>query len=288
MKWQKDSNEANIEDRRGQRAGGGGLRMPGGKLSLGGVVVLLIAAFFGRDLFTGGGGGAGGISVEPAGSPSGAPYQASPEEEKLRDFSVFVFNRVQEFWHQKLPADTRERYRDARFVFFTEGTSSGCGDASAEIGPFYCPADEKVYIDLTFFAALQRHLGAPGDFAQAYVIAHEVAHHVQNIRGDNERVQRASRAEQNEMSIRLELQADCLAGVWAKQAEKEGRLEVGDIEEGLGAASAVGDDRLQKMGGGRVNRESWTHGSSAQRVGWFKKGFAGGNVADCDTFSGGI
>jgi predicted metalloprotease len=247
------------------------------------VVVLLIAAFFGRNLLPGDSSTAG---VDPASSPSGAPYQASPEEEKLRDFSVFVFNRVQEFWHQKLPADTGKNYRDARFVFFTQGTATGgCGDAAAEIGPFYCPADDKVYIDLTFFAALQRQLNAPGDFAQAYVIAHEVAHHVQNIRGDNERVQRASGREQNEMSIRLELQADCLAGIWARQAEKEGRLEVGDVEEGLGAASAVGDDRLQKMGGGRVNRETWTHGSSAQRVEWFQRGFKGGKVDDCDTFS---
>ena len=196
---------------------------------------------------------------------------------------------TEDTWNRILP-QIGEQYREPKLVLFSGGAQSGCGFAQSAVGPFYCPADEKVYIDLSFFDELSRRFGAPGDFAQAYVIAHEVGHHVQTVLGIEEQVRQAranmSESEGNALSVRVELQADCFSGVWAHDAhQKSGLLEPGDIEEALGAASAVGDDTLQKQAGGRVVPDSFTHGSSEQRTRWFETGYRSGNIEDCDTFS---
>jgi predicted metalloprotease len=189
-------------------------------------------------------------------------------------------------WNEIL-AGSATPYRPAKLVLFWDEVRSGCGDAAAEVGPFYCPADEKVYIDLGFFDDLRRRFGTPGDFAQAYVIAHEVGHHAQRLLGIERKVRSQTRGQRGgALAIAMELQADCLAGVWGHSARQRAMLDEGDLEEALGAASAVGDDRLQKAATGRVNPETWTHGSAAQRASWFRRGFESGRVADCDTFGG--
>ncbi|MEO6446156.1 MAG: neutral zinc metallopeptidase, partial [Gemmatimonadaceae bacterium] len=191
-------------------------------------------------------------------------------------------------WQRTMP-QLGGQYRDAKLVLFRDATGTACGYGESATGPFYCPGDEKVYIDLAFFDELRRRFGAPGDFAQAYVLAHEIGHHVQNVSGTSEQVHRArlqNRGQANALSVRLELQADCFAGVWAASAAQRGLLDPGDAEEGLAAAAAVGDDRLQKMGSGRVSPEAWTHGSSAQRMEWFQRGLRGGDPRACDTFGG--
>jgi predicted metalloprotease len=193
-------------------------------------------------------------------------------------------------WAQTVPSLGAE-YREAHLVLFRDGVESACGFAETATGPFYCPGDHKVYIDLGFYQELKDRFGAPGDFAQAYVLAHEIGHHVQWLLGTEEQVRRAQRSRpgrENDLSVRLELQADCYAGVWAHEADREGILEVGDIDEGLNAAAAVGDDRPQRMSTGHVNPDSFTHGSSAERVAWFRRGYTGGRPDDCDTFSGSI
>ena len=202
-------------------------------------------------------------------------------------FVSFVLDDAQNTWAQLLPAQGVQ-YRKAKLVLFRDAINSACGFAEAATGPFYCPADEKVYIDLGFYDELKQRFGAPGDFAQAYVLAHEVGHHVQNVLGIEEKVRAARRQNPgaaNALSVRMELQADCLAGVWAHSTNQRQILESGDIEEGLGAAAAVGDDRLQRMSTGRINPESFTHGSSAQRMDWFKRGFTTGSVQSCNTFA---
>jgi predicted metalloprotease len=210
---------------------------------------------------------------------------STPEEERLVDFVDAVMADAQSTWRSLLGG----RYQDTQAVVFRDAIQSACGFAESATGPFYCPGDRRVYLDLSFFDELDRRFGAPGDFAQAYVVAHEVGHHVQNLLGISERVhERRTRLpprESNQLSVQTELQADCLAGVWAFHANRAGQLlEPGDVEEGLRAASAIGDDRLQQRARGRVVPESFTHGSSAQRVQWFKTGMASGRVADCDTF----
>jgi predicted metalloprotease len=193
-----------------------------------------------------------------------------------------VLDTAQASWHSLIPG-----YQDARLVLFREGVQSACGAASAASGPFYCPGDQRVYIDLSFFDQLDRQFGAPGDFAQAYVLAHEIGHHVQNLTGTERAMRNAVQrnpAAGNQLSVAMELQADCYAGVWAHFAAREGIIEEGDLDEGLGAAAAVGDDRLQKMSTGRVNPESFTHGSSADRKAWFTKGLTSGDPRSCDTF----
>jgi predicted metalloprotease len=190
-------------------------------------------------------------------------------------------------WTKKF-AERKEPYRHAKLVLFTDSTQSGCGYGSASTGPFYCPVDERVYIDLGFYRELAHRFGAPGDFAQAYVIAHEIGHHVQNLLGISERVHRAPRSEQRgatSLSVRLELQADCFAGVWGNSTAQRQLLESGDVEEALGAASAIGDDRLERQAGGTVAPETWTHGSSTERVRWFRRGYDGGRIEGCDTFA---
>jgi predicted metalloprotease len=274
----------NVEDRRGQSGGfGGGGRL---RLGLGGVVVLLVLSLiFRRNLFefvdTGAVGGA---------TPSGAPAASTPAEDSLADFVSFVLDTVQATWAQTLPA-LGTAYQDAHLVLFRDGVRSACGFAETATGPFYCPSDQKVYIDLSFYQELRDRFGASGDFAQAYVLAHEIGHHIQELLGTEAQVRQAQQrggGRANDLSVRLELQADCYAGVWGHAADAAHMLDAGDLEEGINAAAAVGDDRLQRMATGYVNPESFTHGSSAQRVAWFRRGFTSGRLEACDTFSGSI
>ncbi len=287
MKWTRGPRSANLEDRRGQ----GGRRFPGGRgsLGLGGILlVLAIAWVTGQNplALLGAAEESGGALAEgPMGDvATGAPVQESATEAERADFLSFVLDDAQGTWARVLPG-----YRDARLVLFRGAVRSGCGDASAAMGPFYCPADEKVYLDLGFFDELSRRFGAPGDFAQAYVLAHELGHHVQRLTGTERRVreaQAASPEHENALSVRLELQADCYAGIWAHSTARRDLLETGDPEEALGAASAVGDDRIQQMGGSGIRPESFTHGSAAQRMEWFQRGFETGDPSACDTFTG--
>ena len=260
---------------------------------LGAGVGLPAILIFVVTLFLRGGDGAAGGDIgdilgdlsNPTGPASGAPPTA--EDEKLVDFMSFVLDDVQNFWADTFQQANKE-YPRAKLVLFTEATDSACGGANSAIGPHYCPPDQKIYLDLAFFRELKTRFGAPGDFAQAYVLAHEVAHHVQNVLGINEDTRRAQEEnpdEANELSIKLELQADCFAGVWAFTAYQEDLLSPGDLQEGLDAAAAVGDDRIQEQSGGRVTPENWTHGSSEQRTSWFQAGFENGDPNDCDTFS---
>jgi len=220
---------------------------------------------------------------------TGQPYQEGAQEAKLREMTEVVLADTEEAWKAILPK-YGVQYVEPTLVLFSEAVQSGCGMAQSGMGPFYCPLDQKVYVDMSFYNELATRFGAPGDFAQAYVIAHEVGHHVQNLVGTAEQVQRAQqragKAEANELSVRMELQADCFAGVWAKNAAQSRQLlEAGDIEEGLRAASAIGDDRIQKQAQGYVVQEAFTHGSSEQRVRWFRRGLEMGTPEACDTFS---
>ncbi|UFN49351.1 zinc metallopeptidase [Roseomonas sp. OT10] len=300
----------NVEDRRGQgggfgggtggrgfripipTGGGGGIRVGGG---LGGIAILLIALFLGVDL-TGLVGG-DDPSVQPApqerridpGQTANPGDARNPSQDAGRRFVGQVLGETEQVWRDQF-ARAGRTYQEPTLVLFSNYTRSGCGDAEAQTGPFYCPLDQKVYIDLDFMAQLQRRLGAQGDFAAAYIIAHEVGHHVQNQLGVLQRAREAQQrygggVEANQIQVRVELQADCLAGVWAYHANRERNiLEEGDLEEGLNAAAAVGDDRLQRQARGTVQPESFTHGSSAQRVRWFRRGFQNGNISACDTF----
>ena len=274
--------------------GGGGLPIPmgrrggcGGGL---GIIVILLIFLFQSGILGGGGGGFSGPGIDPfpqvAGGPGADPLPPA-EEQELTDFVEFVVDDVQDSWARSF-AEADLRYEPTQLVLFRGQVQSGCGGATSDTGPFYCPADRRVYLDLTFFRELQERFGAPGDFAQAYVIAHEFGHHVQNILGISDDVRRGQQEnpdEANEISIRLELQADCFAGVWGYSTYERRILETGDLEEGLQAAAAIGDDRLQREATGSVNSETWTHGSSEQRVEWFRRGFENGDPNACDTFS---
>ncbi len=302
MRWTPGSDRSNLEDRRGSpmSAGGGGggpligllASIVGRKFGIVGVlVVLVLGGLFSGGIFGGGGGTTGAAGGEVARGATGAPVQQSAAEAQLVDFVTYVLNDAQDTWEQVLPRAAGAQYRDARLVLFREGVQTACGNAPSAVGPFYCPADERVYIDLSFYDELQRKYGAPGDFAQAYVLAHEIGHHVQHVLGTDARVRQLqeSRPEAaNPLSVRMELQADCYAGVWANSVRSEGRLDPGDAEEALAAASAVGDDRLQQRGRGQVNPDSFTHGTAAQRSQWFQRGFQSGDPRSCDTFAGGI
>ena len=277
MRWEGRRQSTNFEDRRGMRFG------RAGGIGLGTIVLALVAAYFGVDpavVLQG---------TQPAQQAEQVPYEESPEEAKLREFVLTVLADTEDAWGGVFSAAGRT-YEKPSLVFFSGAVQSACGFAQAAVGPFYCPGDRQVYIDLSFYQELQSKFGAPGDFAQAYVVAHEVGHHVQTLLGISERNmaarQRASEAEANALSVRQELQADCFAGVWAHNADRSRQLlEAGDIEEGLNAAAAIGDDRLQKQSRGYVAPESFTHGSSEQRVRWFKRGFESGSVESCDTFA---
>ncbi len=253
------------------------------KLGLGGTVVLIVLSLiFKRDLVTefAGGGASGGLA--PAAQE--APINDASEE-KMVEFVSFVLDTANVSWKQLVP-----KYQPARLVLFRDAVQSACGSASAASGPFYCPGDQRVYVDLGFFDQLKSQFGAPGDFAQAYVLAHEIGHHVQNVTGTERAMRNAVQRNPsagNQLSVAMELQADCYAGVWGYSAAKEGIIQAGDLEEGLSAAAAVGDDRLQKMAQGRVNPESFTHGSSADRMAWFRRGFDSGDPNVCDTFKQG-
>jgi uncharacterized protein len=282
MRWNPGHRSVNVEDRRG--AGGGFMRGAGGMGAGGLVILVILSLIFGRDFVS--------LASDPGVAQPGAesgdvpPAETTPEEERLVSLVSSVLDDAQSTWRQ-VSSEMGTPYRDAKLVLFRDAVQSACGFAEAATGPFYCPADEKVYIDLGFYEELQQRFGAPGDFAQAYVLAHEIGHHVQNLLGTEAQVRemRTRRADlANELSVRLELQADCYAGVWGHSAAQRDRLEAGDVEEGLAAAAAVGDDRLQRMGGGRVVPESFTHGSSAQRQEWFQRGFASGRPDVCDTF----
>ena len=284
MRWTPGGESSNIEDRRGQ---GGGF-IPGGRagMGIGGAVILIVLSLiFGRDFVTGGTStGTGYDSTAPA--IANGEVSSSPAEERLVQFVSFVLDDVQNTWRSIL-ADRHVPYTDAKLVLFRDMTQSGCGTAQSTMGPFYCPLDQKVYIDLGFYDELQRRFGAPGDFAQAYVLAHELGHHVQHLLGidaQSRRLQRANPGSENAVSVRLELQADCFAGIWGHSTEQRRLLSEGDIDEGLNAAAAVGDDRLQRAATGRVNTETFTHGSAAQRSAWFKRGFTTGQIEACDTF----
>jgi uncharacterized protein len=291
MRWQDDGDNRNVEDVRGQSgggSGGGSLGSGGGRmrLGLGGMVVVgVLSLVLKRNLFADLG-ASGGTPVAYQGGNAGAQGPRPADEEPLAAFTKFVFNDAQRVWTSEFQKQGKP-YQPATLVLFTDSVRSGCGFAESAMGPFYCPGDQKVYVDLGFYRELKQRFRAPGDFAQAYVVAHEVGHHVQGLLGIEERVRREQRArpdQKNSLSVRMELQADCFAGVWAHSTERRKLLEQGDVEEGLAAAEAVGDDRIQKEATGRVSPERWTHGSSKERATWFRKGFASGQIADCDTF----
>ncbi len=268
MRWEMGRRSDNVEDRRGMGmplvAGGG----------IGTIVLLLVAMFFGFDP----------SAIVQTGPQAPVSGQASPRSDPARDFVSVVLADTEDTWSEIFTRMNRE-YRAPKLVLFTGAVSSACGMTGAAVGPFYCPGDERVYLDLDFFRALSTRFGAPGDFAQAYVIAHEVGHHVQKLLGLARMNETAGARGATSISVRRELQADCFAGIWAHTADRSRHiLESGDLEEGLGAAAAVGDDRLQRQAQGRVAPESFTHGTSAQRVRWFKRGFASGELAQCDTF----
>jgi predicted metalloprotease len=308
MRWRNRKGSENVEDRRGEsgtrrrvrfpfpsgRGGrglpGGGIRLPtgrGGGIGIVGFLVILGLMFFlGVDprVILGGGDGQP-VSVDESPRPSTA------EETELTKFVAVVLKTTEEFWSQQFQASGRQ-YREPILVLFREGTHSRCGTGVSEMGPFYCPLDQKVYIDLSFFEALKRRFSAPGDFAQAYVLAHEVGHHVQTLLGVTEQVMaarsRGSEREGNAIQMRMELQADCFAGLWANYAQRQLQaVEPGDIDEALNAAAAIGDDRIQKRSQGHVAPDSFTHGSSEQRVTWFRRGFESGSFEACDTFARG-
>lgn len=301
-----------VEDRRGQSAGGfggggGGFPIPIGRgMGIGGTILVLILSLVFGGNFLGGGGGAGAPAGAPGSAPpgypaggggaggevaGGAPVRESAAERETRRFIVAVLNNAQDNWTQLLPRQAGQEYRPARLVLFRDAVQSGCGRAPAAVGPFYCPRDERIYIDLSFYDELATRFGAPGDFAQAYVLAHEIGHHLQKQLGTEARVRQLQSQRpqlENNLSVRLELQADCYAGVWGATARQSQLLEPGDVQEGLGAAAAVGDDRIQRQSRGEVNPDSFTHGSSEQRQRWFMRGFQSGDMNSCNTFEGAI
>jgi predicted metalloprotease len=285
MRWTPGGTSDDIEDRRGDSDGGGGFNLGGTGLGLGGTVILLIlSAIFGRDflgLFS------GSAPAPSRSAPAGRVAESAGERREVQ-FVSFVLDDAQRTWESVLPRQEGRSYRHAKLVLFRDAVQSACGMAESATGPFYCPGDEKVYLDLGFFEELRQRFGAPGEFAQAYVIAHEIGHHVQKILGIERRVrqlQGSSPGSRNTLSVRMELQADCLAGVWGYSTEQRKIIDEADVAAGLHAAASSGDDRLQRMAGRRVSPESFTHGSSAQRVEWFRRGLRKGEVSACNTFA---
>jgi predicted metalloprotease len=284
MQWLPGRQSPDIEDRRDD-SGGGGFQFGGIHLGIGGAILLFILSFvFKTNLFALLGGGTG-----DAGTAVSQPDPSRDAAEKpLVQFVSFVLDDTQNTWEQLLPQQTGVQYRHAKLVLFRDYIQSGCGGAQSATGPFYCPEDEKVYIDLSFFDELSQRFGASGQFAQAYVLAHELGHHIQKLTGIEGKVhqlQESNSGEVNPLSVKLELQADCFAGVWAHSTQQRGLLEKGDVESALGAASAVGDDHLQKMATGHVSPESFTHGTSEQRMHWFSAGLNNGTITACNTFN---
>jgi predicted metalloprotease len=292
MEWRDAERSSNVEDVRGRRFGRGHgmpVRLGGaGGMGIGGLVVLLLVGYLmGVDPLTI---LSGGVPTETAAPPTAGPGDGIQDEG--RHFIEATLRSTELVWAEVFRTQLRQQYREPRLVLFSDVVPSACGTNSSAVGPFYCPPDQRVYIDLSFYRELDRRFGAPGDFAQAYVIAHEVGHHVQNLLGIDERVraaqQRASEAQANQLSVRVELQADCFAGIWGHYVAKETaqgkvRLHEGDIEEGLRAAAAIGDDAIQRRTQGQVSPESWTHGSSQQRAEWLRRGLQSGQVEVCNT-----
>jgi uncharacterized protein len=284
MRWRRGADSGNVIDARGSSPTG----LPGGRVAVpGGLGLVGVLVYLAIQLLGGGGGSAFSVPTgfddgTRAPDVRGIPADQDPERD-LKDFSTYVFDNVQTAWSRTIP-----RYRYAKLYLYRSAVDTGCGSAGSAVGPFYCPADERVYLDLSFYRDMQQQLGASGDFAWAYVIAHEVGHHVQKLEGTSDKV-RALQQQQpdqaNELSVRLELQADCYAGVWAQSVYKAGELEPGDVDEAINASEAVGDDRLQRQATGTVNPDTFTHGTSAQRAKWFRAGQSSGKPADCDTFS---
>jgi predicted metalloprotease len=274
MRWTAGGRSRNLEDRRSMGGLGRGLGVGGT------VVVLALSLLFGRDLFT-------ELGVEP-GAGAGSPMSAadSAREETAVQFVSFVLDDTEKTWSNIL-SQVNQRYPPPTLVLFRNSTQSGCGYAQSAMGPFYCPLDEKVYIDLGFYDELKNRFGASGDFAQAYVLAHEVGHHIQHLMGTDAQMRQAQESNPdagNQLSVRFELQADCYAGVWAHSTQQRNLLESGDVDEAMTAASAVGDDRIMRQSGQRVNVDAFTHGSAAQRAEWFGRGLQSGDVRSCNTF----
>ena len=283
MEWTPGDISNDIEDRRDDSGGGGGFGFGGFHLGCGGLILLgILSLLFHRNLFT-------LLSNQPAPSrvQSQPDYAQDQREHPELQFVSFVLDDVQNSWSRILPETHNVPYQHAKLLLFRDAYPSGCGMAQEAIGPFYCPEDEKVYLDLSFFDELRSRFRAPGEFAQAYVIAHELGHHVQNLLGTLPKVHRLEQArpdEANPLSVRLELQADCYAGIWGHTTAQRRIVDQTDVESALNAAAAVGDDRLQRMATGRISPETFTHGTSAQRVSWFKRGFESGSLSACNTF----
>lgn len=285
MRWQGHRESDNVEDRRNESGtmGGGRMRIPRGKGGIILLVVVMVAGYYGYDLtplLTG-----DGSSLSQSSQRQGS----TPQDDEAARFSRTIFAFTEDTW-QQLFKQMNKSWQPPVLVMYRNQTPTACGSGQSAMGPFYCPADSKVYIDLSFYDEMKTKLGAGGEFAQAYVIAHEVGHHVQHLLGIEQRVrqmqQGASQKQINQLSVKLELQADCFAGVWGHYMMKENILEAGDLESALNAAEAIGDDRLQQRGQGRVVPDSFTHGTSQQRQSWFKQGYDSGNPAQCDTFAG--
>lgn len=282
MRWRDREESANVEDRRGQVSGPRGIRM-GGK---GGIIVLfivIVAGYYGIDLTP--------LLSGETNAPvtSSETYTPSAREQEMARFSSVALKTTEDTW-QRLFQDMGRSYSPPKLVLYTESTRTTCGYGQSAMGPFYCPGDQSVYLDLSFFQDMRNKLGGGGDFAQGYVIAHEVGHHVQHLLGIDRKVrqlqQEASQKEANQLSVRLELQADCFAGVWGRAMQQQGILDPGDLEQALRTAEAIGDDRLQRQSSGRVVPDSFTHGTSQQRYTWFKRGFDSGDPNTCNTFAG--
>ncbi len=275
MRWTPRGRSADLEDRRGSS----GFRRAA-PIGVGGILVLVVLSLLTGQNFLSDPGVQDSVSPAPAAPPA----TTSPQEEELVQFVSFVLDDAQDTWERLLQG----RYQRAQLVLFRDAVESACGFAEAATGPFYCPGDRKVYIDLGFYQELRQRFGAPGDFAQAYVLTHEIGHHVQTLLGIEGRMRQMQQARPqlaNELSVRLELQADCFAGLWGNSTAQRNILEHGDVEEGLAAAAAIGDDRIQRMSGARVAPERFTHGSSTQRVEWFRRGLQSGKIEACDTFN---
>ena len=284
MRWQGRRESDNVEDRRGQSGspmgGGGGFRLPSGKGGIVLLIIVLVAGYYGVDL-------TGMLTGEPVSQQQTTHRTISPQDEEAAKFTKVILADTEDTWGA-IFKDMGRQYPQPKLVMYRGATRTACGTGQSVMGPFYCPADSTVYIDLSFYDEMRNKLGAGGDFAQGYVIAHEVGHHVQKLLGIESKVrqlqQNASQAEANRLSVKMELQADCFAGVWGYNMQKQDYMETGDLQEALNAAEAIGDDRLQQQSQGRVVPDSFTHGTSQQRYTWFKRGFDSGDPAQCNTF----
>ena len=284
MRWQGRRESDNVEDRRGQSGspmgGGGGFRLPTGKGGIVLLIIVLVAGYYGVDL-------TGMLTGEPVSQQQTTQRSISPQDEEAAKFTKVILADTEDTWGA-IFKDMGRQYPQPKLVMYRGATRNACGTGQSVMGPFYCPADSTVYIDLSFYDEMRNKLGAGGDFAQGYVIAHEVGHHVQKLLGIESKVrqlqQNASQAEANRLSVKMELQADCFAGVWGYNMQKQDYMETGDLQEALNAAEAIGDDRLQQQSQGRVVPDSFTHGTSQQRYTWFKRGFDSGDPAQCNTF----